>query len=128
MTDKEKIRAEVERRLWLLVPKVTFQHQRKELENTLSFIDSLPEDVSEDLEKASANWVDDNCFDCDVVGENRSQESFKAGAQWQKERLPKWKKTEDPDGLYWSIDEATIVFKGYALDLTELEDVLEKED
>lgn len=46
MTDDrlEKVRAEIERRLRLLVPKMTFQHQRKELENILSFIDSMQEE------------------------------------------------------------------------------------
>lgn len=52
MTDKdklEKVRAEVERRLRLLVPKITFLHQRKELENILSFIDSLQEESKKEV-------------------------------------------------------------------------------
>ena len=43
LIDKSALVAEIERRLWLLVPKMTFHQQRVELEKPLSFIDSLTE-------------------------------------------------------------------------------------
>ena len=38
---KSALVAEIERRLWLLVPKMTFHQQREELEKLLSFINNL---------------------------------------------------------------------------------------
>ncbi len=50
LIDKDALVAEIERRLWLLVPKMTFHQQRVELEKLLSFINTL--EVKEvDLEK-----------------------------------------------------------------------------
>ena len=50
LIDKDKIVEEIERRLWLFVPKVTFYQQRAELEKLLSFINTL--EVTEvDLKK-----------------------------------------------------------------------------
>ncbi len=129
MTDKEKIRKYL---VGMATAACCDENTRRIInELILPYIDSMPEEpVSKELEEAARECtvrikgfpgiIDDT--DKKVI------KAFKAGADWQKKCLPKWKKTEDPDGLYWSIDEATIVFKGYALDLTELEDVLEKED
>ncbi len=92
ITDKEKIRAEVERRLWLLVPKVTFQHQRKELENILSFIDSLQEEpASEDLEDAAAKYdrVIQVYNERERLVDTSGRKYFKLGANWQKEQMMK---------------------------------------
>ena len=41
LIDKDALVAEIERRLWLLVPKMTFHQQRVELEKLLAFIDTL---------------------------------------------------------------------------------------
>ena len=41
LIDKSALVAEIKRRLWLLVPKVTFYQQRAELEKLLSYIDTL---------------------------------------------------------------------------------------
>jgi len=41
LIDKDALVAEIERRLWLLVPKMTFHQQRVELEKLISFIDTL---------------------------------------------------------------------------------------
>lgn len=41
LIDKDTLVAEIERRLWLLVPKMTFHQQRVELEKLLSFINTL---------------------------------------------------------------------------------------
>lgn len=56
--DKDALVAEIERRLWLLVPTMTFRQQRVELEKLLSFIDTL--EVKEvDLEKEILNYIGD---------------------------------------------------------------------
>jgi len=53
--NKSDIIAEIKRRLWLLVPKVTFYQQRAELEKLLSYIDTL--EVKEvDFEKEVIDW------------------------------------------------------------------------
>ncbi len=53
--DKSALVAEIKRRLWLLVPKMTFYQQRVELEKLLSFIGTL--EVKEvDLEKELIKW------------------------------------------------------------------------
>lgn len=55
--DKDALIAEIKKRLWLLVPKVTFHQQRAELEKLLSFIDTL--EVKEvDLEKEFESFLD----------------------------------------------------------------------
>lgn len=41
LIDKNALVAEIERRLYLLVPKITFHQQRVELEKLLSFLDTL---------------------------------------------------------------------------------------
>lgn len=59
LIDKDALVAEIERRLWLLVPKVTFHPQRVELEKLLSFIDTL--EVKEvDLEKEYKDFVEED--------------------------------------------------------------------
>lgn len=61
MTDKEKIRSEIERRLKALQGSVTdyARGERTELEKLLSFIDSMKEVLaSEDLNKAAELYAD----------------------------------------------------------------------
>jgi len=41
LIDKSALVAEIKRRLWLLVPKMTFHQQRAELEKLLSFLDTI---------------------------------------------------------------------------------------
>jgi len=56
--DKDALVAEIERRLWLLVPKMTFHQQRVELEKLISFIDTL--EVKEvDLDKEFEWFLDE---------------------------------------------------------------------
>lgn len=94
MADREIIRAEIERRM------KCFKNERNTItkasdnnlslgariamcEEILSFIDSMHEEpVSEELEKASKNYALNNTpwDDC----KDEIQESFKAGAKWQK--------------------------------------------
>lgn len=38
------------------------------------------------LDEAAEEWVDENCFDCDIIGEGRSRDAFKAGAEWMAEQ------------------------------------------
>ena len=55
--DKDALVAEIKRRLWLLVPKMTFHQQRVELEKLLAFIDTLEvKEVQE--EPVSIIWHD----------------------------------------------------------------------
>lgn len=96
MTDKvQKIRNEVERLRNELI-----QEREKgfgsdvddacilELQNVLTYIDSLQEEpVSKELEEASKYYALNNTPWDDCV--NEMQESFKAGAKWQKEQMMK---------------------------------------
>lgn len=98
MTDKEKIRAEVERlRESFKVLSVASPSRDTSLENIakaalckqiLSFIDSLQkEPVSEDLEEAAKIYATegDEISGLHIIDEE--VEAFKAGAKWQKERI-----------------------------------------
>ena len=38
------------------------------------------------LDEAAEEWVGNNCFDCDCVGENRAWDAFMAGAKWMAEQ------------------------------------------
>jgi len=63
---KSVLVAEIERRLWLLMPKMTFHQQRVELEKLISFIDTL--EVKEmDLEKHLKEDIEDVFFDLNGV-------------------------------------------------------------
>lgn len=84
MTDKEKIRAEIERLKDIQSSPIALCN------DLISFIDSLPEEpVSEDLEEAAkkaATWnshIDGNKFFPNDYW------LFKKGAQWQKEQMMK---------------------------------------
>lgn len=58
----------------------------------LPYIDSLQEEpVSEDLEEATKEWSEneDNVRGCDYISLVRVEEAFKAGANWQKDKLIK---------------------------------------
>lgn len=52
---KSALVAEIEKRLWLLVPKMTFHQQRVELEKLLSFTDTL--EVKE-VDLYNNGWID----------------------------------------------------------------------
>ncbi len=77
MTDKEKIRKEIERLIRYLG-----EQRDVNLEDLCDFIDSLPE-VSEDLEEASRNYADNEEYGDDVYFAIKA--AFKAGANWQKD-------------------------------------------
>ena len=107
MTDKEKIRKEVER-----LQKELIKNDEKgfgsdidnacilELQNVLTYIDSLQEEpVSNDLEEACDEYYDetwdehggkamvvDGCHDIWFPSQ-ATDDFFKAGAQWQKQQL-----------------------------------------
>jgi hypothetical protein len=105
MTDEEKIKQEIEKRLsllWDLIPKgerVLQDNFTKDdannlgkytaLESLLKFIDSLPEEpASEDLEEAADQYAlrDSQAYKsvhCTYVDDKIA---FKAGAEWQKEK------------------------------------------
>jgi len=104
MTDKEKIRAEIEKKIKMLSP---FTHQGsdtcgkviRQLESLVSFINSLPEEpISEDLDKAAQKYANseydrkkpatlpDKCRGCYAP----IMYAFNAGAQWQKSKLVTW--------------------------------------
>ena len=84
MTEKEKIRALIERRriAWLYGVSVEAKFKCEECKDILESIDSLQEEpVSEELEKASI-------IHSEIV-RNTSviDEDFIAGAQWQKQQM-----------------------------------------
>ena len=56
LIDKAAVVAEIERRLCLLVPKMTFHRQRVELEKLLSFLDTL-ETIEVDLEREVNSYM-----------------------------------------------------------------------
>lgn len=98
MTDKEKIRAEIERlkkENETYVDKDYAESQKWHMHGAYhvlfelsNFIDSITEEpVSEDLEKAA-----DNCY---YHNHAYARESFIEGAQWQKENL--WKPADGDD-------------------------------
>ena len=98
MTDKEKIRKEVER-----LQKELVKEKEKglgsdvddacilELQNVLTYIDSLQEDpVSNDLEEAATKYARKQLSNPDYPTYNDEYEmecAFEAGAQWQKQQL-----------------------------------------
>ena len=109
MTDKELIKAEIERRmddLYPLLPDATavlneaitpdeanLTGKYLALESLLAFINSLPEEpVSEDLNKAAIKFAQrayspfDDAYEVSRAFQN-DVECFKAGAQWQKQQL-----------------------------------------
>ena len=117
MTDKEKIRKEVQRLMNELI-----QEKEKgygsdtddacilELQNVLTFIDSLQEEpVSDELEEAANDYAHDLLHD-DVFL------TFKAGAKWQKEHL--WKPA-DGDDLPDIDREVIVLYQRYPLEDNE---------
>ncbi len=113
MTDKEKIRKEVQRLMNELI-----QEKEKgygldvddacilELQNVLTYIDSLQEEsISENLEEASRNYADNEEYGDDVYFAIKA--AFKEGAKWQKEHL--WKPA-DGDELP-EIDREVVAFQ-----------------
>ena len=77
MTDKEKIKAEIER---LREASLASESYHDALDDLLVFINSLPEEpVSEDLEKFAEEW-DESLYRSDAVI---------AGANWQKQQMTK---------------------------------------
>lgn len=102
MTDKEKIRAEVERRLSKNMNKAKsggclHTIAAKEDEEILSFIDSLPKDpVNEDLEQAIDKYLNNGMAlrldwkKCDISFSASQLIKFSNYiAQWQKEQMIK---------------------------------------
>ena len=59
------------------------------LEELLTFLDTLSEEPDKSLEEAAEDWVFENCFDCDVVGEHRAYDAFIAGAEWMEKEINK---------------------------------------
>ena len=100
MTNKElisKIRAEIERQkegigLGLNEYDMGFENGKLEICNhILSFLDTIEEPVSEDLEEAAEEYADLNCHN-HVENEtdwNGLLYAFKAGAEWGAEHLKK---------------------------------------
>ena len=98
MTDKEKIRKEVER-----LQKELVKEKEKglgsdvddacilEFQNVLTYIDSLQEDpVSNDLEEAATKYARKQLSNPDYPTYNDEYEmecAFETGAQWQKQQL-----------------------------------------
>lgn len=102
MTDKQKIKEEIER---LINDKTDGKHvskadiiapKRCAYLDILNFINSLPEEpASEDLEEAADKYAENHGFRVPYDGSNKfyddvdvkaSKESFIAGAEWQKQK------------------------------------------
>lgn len=133
MTDKEIIRAEIERHYKMVAGRVGTSGECSICQALLSFIDSMQEEsASEDLE------VEFNHFLDEVEGLPRmwhSEEQMEWAmdiarhfAIWQKRQitknLPRWYKA---DVETFTIAGSILYYKGYKIDLTELEK-LPKED
>lgn len=98
MTDKQKIKAEIERYKKLIGDPILSDNdliigERNACNHILKIIDSLPEEpVSESLEEAAWMYYDKNkpmlppefALQRELVG------FFKAGAHWQKEKFVAW--------------------------------------
>ena len=108
MTDKEKILAEIERRLQdslsLKIDSDYYNAQVIAYEELLDFINSLPEEpVSEDFEQALAkewqSYIDRGAATVDALEDNTQEltfaKGFYRGAKWQKIKLEKLKKLAD---------------------------------
>ena len=65
LIDKSAVVAEIERRLCLLVPKMTFHRQRVELEKLLSFLDTL--EVKNVEDSKNQEWSADDERNLNVV-------------------------------------------------------------
>lgn len=145
MTDKEKIRAEIERlkKTSLKCGAIGKNSRIVVLNEILSFIDSLQEEpVSYDLVKfADCASVDyrkqrESCGLKDPITLDEVEEAnysgIMAGAQWQKSKLPKWKKFSS-NGC-WSGEigaKPTIrkyIYEHYAINADKLFKLLDKED
>ena len=106
MTDKEKIRREIEKRYEYWREKEHNSHsieseiRMSECQHLLLLFNSLQEEpVSKDLEEAAKHHLYSNILYDDVYVGNPTDkdciEMFKAGAQWQKEHL--WKDAQGDD-------------------------------
>ena len=104
MTDKEKIRAEIERRInaidldsiedWRY--RLQREHDIELMKDILSFIDSMQEEpASEDLEEAAQNYTkEEYCVNWKEFEHTRdsgftAMYHFKSGANWQKQQMMK---------------------------------------
>lgn len=90
MTDKEKIKAEIERHMKEYSPVQSSEgkYRIEAYKELLGFIDDIQEEpVSEDMEEAAFDYAEACKYD---GGEKLlCVEHFKAGAQWQKEQMMK---------------------------------------
>ena len=104
MTDKEKIRAEIERRLqreneilWNAKKRGTYpspscEYNLLTLTSLRDFIDSLSEAPDKSLEEAAEEWCKTNNKGIALSADKKSHylaegvDAFKAGAEWQKEK------------------------------------------
>ena len=120
MTDKEKIRAEIERRRNIVTNAALqmkdvnlYYHYSKiveEYDDILRFIDSSKEPVSEELEEAAhsyasnngGRWLtDDIGIKCFAFNPQEVKDAFKEGANWQKEKM--MAKAIDGEVGYWNL-------------------------
>lgn len=131
MTDKEKIRAEIDKRLsFFSEHQNAYETGREESYRAiLSFIDSMPEDpASEDLEKEIDRWSKEQYY-------NDSEKDVftvvaRHFANWQKQQtmkdLPIWKKSKKLiEGAL--LDRGILYIPRYMIELSELKK-LPKED
>ena len=70
---------------WLNNKTISKKHALECLFGILESVESLFS-LPSDLDEAAEEYIDRFCFDCDIIGESRSLDAFKAGAEWMAER------------------------------------------
>lgn len=90
--DADKLRAEIERLMdeykpMASVDELTGAHIT--LAKLLSFLDTLEEPVSDDLEETARQYVHSRPFAPDESEPESTRKAFKAGAEWQKAKMLK---------------------------------------
>ena len=112
MTDKEKIRAEIERRLSAHdkvdhleaqeVGKAWNRGHRGALESVLAFIDSLPEETDDGLEDAAKRYAENEMMD------GLAERAFTDVAKWQKRKMMEEVESGEVSAVYKFDDIVTI--------------------
>ena len=104
------------------------------VKDVLAIIDSLQEEpVSEDLKKAADNALESISDQYDIISVGSCLEMFRLGAEWQMNKLPKWRRTPIKGGC-WSGEIGVrptarlFVYEHYSIKADKLFKLLNKED
>lgn len=107
MTDKQKIRQEIEKEMLLLDRTNTYDIGRlDELNHLLLFIDSIPEEpVSEDLEEEIENYIKDSL---DIKFPTTDKEQIKADIRYIARHFAEWQRQKDQETIELAEDHAML--------------------